>query len=82
MIEKFLATSPYTKATKVQNMQTQVQTSEGRDKILQRILNLRARAEDAGSSEAEMNTAFTMAMKLMDSYNIAEAELALAEAVS
>ena len=61
-------------------MQTQIQTSEGRDKILQRILNLRARAEDAGSSEAEMNTAFTMAMKLMDSYNIAEAELALAEA--
>jgi DUF917 family protein len=50
-----------------------------REKILQRILNLRARAEDDGSSEAEMNTAFTMAMKLMDSYNVEEAELALAE---
>lgn len=50
-----------------------------REKILQRILNLRARAEDDGSSEAEMNTAFTMAMKLMDSYNVEEAELAIAE---
>lgn len=50
-----------------------------REKILQRILNLRARAEDDGASEAEMNTSFTMAMKLMDSYNVEEAELALAE---
>jgi hypothetical protein len=51
-----------------------------RDAMLQRVLNLRARAEDAGSSEAEMNTALTMAMKLMDAYNIEEAELALAQA--
>ncbi len=63
-------------------METQVQmsNSDARTKMLQRVLNLRARAEDAGSSEAEMNTALTMAMKLMDSYNIEEAELALAEA--
>ena len=60
--------------------QVQVQKSDARTKILQRVLNLRARAEDAGSSEAEMNTALTMAMKLMESYNIEEAELALAEA--
>jgi len=50
-----------------------------REKILQRVLNLRARAENDGSSEAEMQTAFSMAAKLMDSYNIEEAELALAE---
>jgi len=55
-------------------------TSDARDKMLQRVLNLRARAEDEASSEAEMNTALTMAMKLMESYNIEEAELALAEA--
>lgn len=63
-------------------METQVQLSpsDARTKILQRVLNLRARAEDAGSSEAEMNTALTMAMKLMESYSIEEAELALAEA--
>lgn len=63
-------------------MTTQVehQKTDERTKILQRVINLRARAEDSGSSEAEMNTALTMAMKLMDSYNIAEAELALAEA--
>ena len=60
--------------------QVQIQNSNARTKILQRVLNLRARAEDAGSSEAEMNTAITMAMKLMDSYNIEEAELAIAEA--
>ena len=60
--------------------QVQMKNSDGRTKILQRVLNLRARADDAGSSEAEMNTALTMAMKLMDSYNIEEAELALAEA--
>lgn len=57
----------------------QAQTSEKRDRILERVLNLRAKAENAGSSEAEMNTAFTMAAKLMDAYNIEEAELALAE---
>lgn len=60
--------------------QVQMNTSEARTKMLQRVLNLRARAEDAGSSEAEMNTALTMAMKLMDAYNIEEAELAIAEA--
>lgn len=60
--------------------QVQIQKSDARTKILQRVLNLRARAEDAGSSETEMNTAITMAMKLMESYNIEEAELALAEA--
>ncbi len=63
-------------------MTTQVQmtTSDARTKMLQRVMNLRARAENAGSSEAEMNTALTMAMKLMDAYNIEEAELAIAEA--
>jgi hypothetical protein len=63
-------------------METQVQlsSSEARTKMLQRVLNLRARAEDAGSSEAEMNTALVMCQKLMESYNVEEAELALAEA--
>ena len=51
-----------------------------RDKMLQRVLNLRAKADNDGASEAEMNSAFTMAQKLMDSYNIQEAELAIAEA--
>jgi len=60
--------------------QTQFASSEQRTKMLQRVLNLRSRAEDAGSSEAEMNTAMTMCQKLMDSYNIEEAELAIAEA--
>lgn len=60
--------------------QVQMNASAARTKILQRVMNLRARADDAGSSEAEMNTALNMAMKLMDSYNIEEAELALAEA--
>lgn len=50
-----------------------------RDKILQRVLNLRAKAENDGASESEMQSAFTMAAKLMDAYNIEEAELALAE---
>lgn len=54
--------------------------TDARDKMLQRVLNLRARAENEASSEAEMNTALTMAMKLMESYNIEEAELAIAEA--
>lgn len=54
--------------------------SSARDKMLQRVLNLRARASDDASSEAEMNTALTMCQKLMDAYNIEEAELALAEA--
>ena len=60
--------------------QVQVQQSDARTKMLQRVVNLRVRAEDAGSSEAEMNTALTMAMRLMEAYNIEEAELALAEA--
>lgn len=51
-----------------------------REKILQRVLNLRAKAEADGASEHEMNTAFAMAMKLMAAYQIEEAELALAEA--
>ena len=50
-----------------------------RDKMLQRVLNLRARAENEASSEAEMNTALAMCAKLMESYNIEEAELAIAE---
>lgn len=50
-----------------------------REKILQRVLNLRARAEDDASSEAEMNVALQKAAKMMDSYQIEEAELALAE---
>jgi len=62
------------------NTQVQMNASDARTKMLQRVLNLRARAEDAGSSEAEMNTALNMAMKLMESYNIEEAELAMAEA--
>ena len=63
-------------------METQVQisSSDARTKMLQRVLNLRARAEDAGSSEAEMNASLIMCQKLMDSYNIEEAELAIAEA--
>ena len=54
-------------------------TQVNRDKILQRVNNLRAKSDDAGASEAEMNTAFEMAAKLMDSYGIEEAELAIAE---
>lgn len=50
-----------------------------REKILQKILKLRARAEDDASSETEMNVAFSMAAKLMDAYGVEEAELALAE---
>jgi hypothetical protein len=50
-----------------------------RDKMLQRVMNLRAKAENDGASESEMQSAFTMAAKLMDAYNIEEAELALAE---
>lgn len=57
-----------------------IENQTKREKMLQRVLNLRARAEDNGSSESEMNTALEMAAKLMDSYQIEEAELALAEA--
>lgn len=59
---------------------SQADVTKARDKMLQRVINLRARAEDDASSEAEMNTALTMAMKLMDAYGIEEAELAIAEA--
>lgn len=59
---------------------TEPTVDEKRTKILQRILNLRAKAEDDGASEAEMNTALIMCEKLMNSYGVAEAELALAEA--
>lgn len=62
------------------NTQVQMNASTARTKILQRVMNLRAKAEDAGSSEAEMNAALILCSKLMDSYNIEEAELALAEA--
>ena len=50
-----------------------------RDKILERIANLRARAEDNGSSEAEIEAAMNKAEKLMQAYRVDEAELALAE---
>jgi hypothetical protein len=60
-------------------MNTIENTQSPRDKILQRIVKLRAVAEDNGASEAEMNTALSMAAKLMDSYQVEEAELALAE---
>jgi hypothetical protein len=50
-----------------------------RDKILERIVNLRNRADNDASSEAEAMTSLTMAAKLMDSYQVEEAELALAE---
>jgi hypothetical protein len=56
---------------------TAIQTD--REKLLQRIVNLRAKAEDDAASEAEMNAAFNMAAKLMVSYQVEEAELALAE---
>ena len=55
------------------------QDQSPRDKILQRVMNLRALAENDGASEAEMNTAFQKAIKLMDAYGIEEAELAIAE---
>lgn len=58
---------------------TQTQ-SENRDKMLQRVLNLRAKASNDASSESEMNSALSLCAKLMDAYNIEEAELALAEA--
>lgn len=51
-----------------------------REKMLQRVLNLRARAEDDSSSEAETMKAIEIASKLMESYDISEAELALAHA--
>lgn len=53
--------------------------STERTKILQRIANLRARAADDASSEAEIMASMERAEKLMHSYMIDEAELALAE---
>lgn len=50
-----------------------------RNTILERIANLRARAEGT-DSENEANIALNKAAKLMDTYQVAEAELALAEA--
>jgi hypothetical protein len=58
---------------------TNTQNQSPRDKILQRIVKLRALAEDNGASEAEMNTALNMAANLMESYQVEEAEIALAE---
>jgi len=55
------------------------QSTNQRDKMLERIINLRNRAENGGSTEAEAMTSLAMAAKLMDSYHVEEAELALAE---
>lgn len=55
-------------------------TIENRDKILQRVLNLRAKAEDDAASEGEAMAAIERAERLMHAYRIEEAELALAEA--
>jgi predicted metal-dependent HD superfamily phosphohydrolase len=51
-----------------------------RTKILQRIANLRARASDDASSEAEVIACMNKAEKLMNAYRVSEADLALAEA--
>lgn len=53
--------------------------STDRAQILNRIANLRARAENGASSEAEVNAAITKAAKMMQAYNVSEAELAVAE---
>lgn len=55
-------------------------STTARTEILQRIANLRARADDDASSEAEVIAAMTRASRLMDAYAVTEAELALAEA--
>jgi hypothetical protein len=52
--------------------------TDNRTNILQKILNLRAKAE-GGASEAEAMACLEKADKLMHSYRIEEAELALAE---
>lgn len=54
-------------------------SNDERTKILQRIANLRARANDDASSEAEVMTAMNRAEKLMESYRVTEADLAIAE---
>lgn len=51
-----------------------------RNDILQRILNLRARGVDPASSENEAMACMERADRLMHSYRVEEAELALAEA--
>lgn len=51
-----------------------------RTKILTRVLNLRARADNDASSEAEAMASIERAERLMHAYRIEEAELALAEA--
>jgi len=54
-------------------------TQTNRDKILERIANLRARAEDDGSSESEAMFALKRANDMMEAYEVSEVELALAE---
>jgi len=51
-----------------------------RTKMLERIINLRARADDDAATEGETVAALNKASKLMDAYHVNEAELALAEA--
>lgn len=51
-----------------------------RDKMLQRVLNLRAKAADDAASENEVMSALAVAEKLMNAYQIEEAELSIAEA--
>lgn len=50
-----------------------------RDKLLERIANLRAKASNDGATEAEANAAMRLAESLMNNYHVEEAELALAE---
>lgn len=54
-------------------------TTKSRDDILERIANLREHASNDAATESESNAALTMAAKLMDSYRVTEAELAVAE---
>lgn len=54
-------------------------SNDNRAKMLQRIANLRAMA-DRGATEAEAMSALARAERLMHSYKISEAELAMAEA--
>lgn len=52
--------------------------SEQREKILARVLKLRARADADSSSEAEMNKSLDIIASLLSEYKITEAELAQA----
>lgn len=54
-------------------------TNKSRDTILERIANLRERASNDAATEAESNAALAMAAKLMNSYRVTEAEMAIAE---